>query len=88
MADPKPKMIKGVVARGRTVRAGGGPIYDKDDKVIGHTDGDDYGPGQEVELVEAEYKEAVKHGFLNNPDADAPVISTGPKIQLTDDPKR
>ena len=87
MADPAPKTLKGTVAPGRTLRAGGGPILNDKKEVIGHDDGQDYGPGQEVELPEAQHRDAMKHGFIVNPDT-APVISTGPKIQVTDEPKK
>ena len=88
MADPKPKMIKATVAKGRTIRLGGAPIYDADNKAIGHDDGQDFGPGAEVEVSEGEYKGLVAAGFLNNPEVDQPVILTGPKIQITEDAKR
>lgn len=82
MADPKPKMIKATVAAGRTVKSGGTLITDKDGHVIGAVAGKDFGPGQEVELPEAEHDDLVAHGFLVDPGADAPYIATGPKIQV------
>jgi hypothetical protein len=95
MADPKPatadsklKTLKATVAKGRTITLPGEVIRDNNGVATGSLPGADYGPGDEVEVEEAEARRLMAAGFLNNPDAPAPVISTGPKIQMTEDPKK
>lgn len=68
MADAKPKTQKYTVAKGRSLGVAG----------------QDHGPGAEVELEEGEAKSLIAAGFLDNPDADEPVLLTGPKIQRTE----
>lgn len=81
-----PRMMKGVVAKGRSIMAGGEPLRDASGAVVGGNVGTrHYLPGEEVELPEDEYREAIEHGFLVNPEAPAPTVSTGPVIHPTGD---
>ena len=84
MADAKPKMVKYTVAKGRTVQKSGDVTRDKDGNPTGSLPSTEHGPGAEVEFDEVEGRHLIAAGFLADPDADAPVISTGPKIQRTE----
>ena len=66
-ADDKPKTIKATISPHRTL-------------VV---NGEHRAAGDEVEVAEAEYRTLVAQGFLVNPDAPGPTVSTGPKIQRT-----
>jgi hypothetical protein len=81
---PAPKMVEGVVARGRTVLA---PTDECE--VVGYKDDGTprfrfkdkpYGPGEKVSLPEAEIAHLRRTGFLVDPDLKVVDVATGPTL--------
>ena len=81
---PAPKLVEGVVARGRTVLA----ATDEVETVAYKDDGTpryrykhkEHGPGETVKLPEGEIAHLRRTGFLVDPDLKVADVATGPTL--------